>query len=243
MPQTILITGANRGIGFALTKHYLSQGENVIATCRNPDKAEALKALEKDNGNLSILPLDITDEKSIAALVAALNGKPLDVLINNAGILSGVDPKLQATESDPSQIFGSVNAQGLEVLLRVNVIAPIMVTQALLPNLKQSAVRKVIMISSGWGCITTMETETPPLGYGVSKSALNAAAKRIAIALHDDKVTVVSLTPGWVETEMGGNGADWAPDESAARMYKVIESLTFEQSGHYIKHSGEQLPW
>ena len=239
---TILITGANRGIGLALTETYLAHGDAVIATCRNPVKAAALQALLNENKNLSILPLDVTDAQSIAALVNALDGQPIDILINNAGILSGSNPRLTSMDSDPGQTLGSLDPAGWETLFRANTIAPIMVTQALLSNLKQGKTRKIAMISSSWGSITTMDEEVF-MGYGSSKAALNFATKSIALALQKDSFVVVSLSPGWVRTDMGSQEADLTPQESAARLMRVIDALTPEQTGHFIRHTGELIPW
>jgi len=242
MPQTILITGANRGIGLALTQRYLGQGERVIATCRNPNKAEALKALEKDNGNLSILPLEVTDETSIAALACTLNGNTIDVLINNAGILSGVDPYHSSSDQDPSQALDSFDPDGFEKILKINTIAPIMVIKALLPNLRSSKTRKVAMISSGWGSITNLPDDSY-MAYGSSKAALNFITKSIALTLQSEQFVVVSLNPGWVRTDMGSQDADLAPEESARRLVKIIDALTPRQTGQFLRHTGELIAW
>lgn len=244
MPQTILITGANRGIGLALTKRYLSNDEHVIATCRDPDGAEALKAIEKENRNLSILPLDVTDESSIAALAAALDNKPLDVLINNAGILTGANQPFSAitVEQDPGQTFGTIDAEAWLKVIETNTIAPVMVIQALFGNLKKSNNPRIAMISSGWGSIAGMDRNVP-FAYGSSKAALNAATKILSSTLQKDQIVVVTLNPGWVRTDMGSQEADLAPEESARRLVHIIDNLTIQQTGQFLRHTGENIAW
>ncbi|MDD3182079.1 MAG: SDR family oxidoreductase [Alphaproteobacteria bacterium] len=242
MTQTILITGANRGIGLALTKQFLSNGETVIATCRVPDRAETLQTLTKETANLTILSLDVADENSIAALSSTLNDQPLDVLINNAGILSGTNPHASVLDKAPDQTLGSINSEGWVKVLRTNSIAPVMVTQALLPNLRRGQTRKIVMISSRWGAITHMDS-TIPLAYGTSKAALNAATKIISSTLQNEQFVVVTLNPGAVRTDMGSQEADLAPEESARRLVKIINALTPEQTGQFLRHTGENIAW
>lgn len=242
MPQTILITGANRGIGLALARHYLANGDEVIATCRNPAKASELQKSAKQHASLTILPLDVQDHASIAALTQALKGRPIDVLINNAGILSGSNPSMSAIDSDKGQTFGSLDVPSWLKVFEVNTIAPIMVTQALMPNLLAAQTRKVAMMSSGWGSITRMNSDIP-FAYGTSKAALNAATKILSSALQKDEFVVVSLNPGAVKTDMGSQQADWSPEECATRLVPIIDALKPEQTGQFIRHTGEIVAW
>lgn len=239
---TILITGANRGIGLALTEAYLAKGDGVIATCRNPAQADDLHALAGENKNLRILPLDVTDAQSIAALVETLGLQPIDILINNAGVLSGSTHHFNSLDIDPAQTLGTIDAEEWDTILRINTIAPIMVTQALLPNLKQGKTRKIAMISSGSGSITKA-IEHDYMAYGSSKAALNYAMKSVSFALQNEAFVVVSLNPGWVKTDMGSQEADLTPSESAARLVRVIDALTPDQTGQFIRHTGELIPW
>lgn len=236
MSQTLLITGANRGIGLALTRRYLENGDRVIATCRTPDKAEALQRIAKDNANLSVLPLDVTDAASIKALVTALGDTALDILINNAGIFSSI-----GGEND-TQTLETQQALDMQHVLEINAIAPVMVTQALLPLLRRGTVRKIAMISSRTGSIAEMSA-TSPLAYAASKAALNAATKIISSTLQNEQFVVVTLNPGWVRTDMGGPQANLAPEESAARLGHIIDALTPDQNGHFISHTGENIAW
>lgn len=117
-----------------------------------------------------------------------------------------------------------------------------MVTQALLPNLRLGTVRKIAMISSGWGSITQMD-EHVYMSYGTSKVALNYAMKSLSLALQNERFVVVSLNPGWVRTDMGSQDADLEPRESATRLIKIIEALTPEQTGQFLRHTGETIAW
>ncbi|MDD2324889.1 MAG: SDR family oxidoreductase [Alphaproteobacteria bacterium] len=240
--QTILITGASRGVGLALTQAFAAKGYAVIATCRNPDTATQLKKLAHENTAVSILPLDVADAASLQSLTASLGDQPIDILINNAGISSGANPHVTALDNDASQNIGTLDPAAWEKLFRVNTIAPLMVTQALLPNLKKAETRKIAMISSGWGSIANMD-EGVFMAYGSSKAALNYATKSIALSLQTERFVVVTLNPGWVQTDMGSPKADLTPNESAARLLRVITMLTPEQTGLFIRHTGEILPW
>ena len=242
--EVVLITGANRGIGLALVKQFLDMDYKVIATCREPDKADHLQALSANIPNLSILPLKVDDKASIRALTSSLEGQSIDILVNNAGVLSGFNPKMNAmtVENDPSQTLGSIDPEAWEHVLRINTIAPIMVMQALLPQLRNSKTRKIAMISSSWGSITKM-AEGVPLAYGSSKAALNAATKILASTLQNERFVVVTLNPGWVRTDMGSQEASLEPQESARNLAKIIETLKPEQTGQFISHTGEIIPW
>lgn len=241
MPS-ILITGATRGIGLELCRHYAAAGWRVIATCRDPDKAAALRDLAHSCDAIRIERLDVTDATSIAALAERLKDETLDVLINNAGILSGSSSDtFWADTDDKSQEFGTIDANGWDKVLRANTIAPIMVTQALLPQIKRGAGRKIIMVSS---CVGSIAQPFPNyIAYATSKAALNMAMRNVAMALQNDNITVVSLHPGWVKTDMGGPNADITVEESVAGMRKVIYGLTLQQSGGFIAYDGNALPW
>ena len=242
MTQTVLITGANRGIGFALTKGYLEKGCAVIATCRDCERAASLHKLAQTHKTLSILPLDVSDDESIEELVIALQGRPIDVLINNAGILSGTDPNASSLDAGIDQTFGHIDVNGWLRVLHINAIAPIMVTQELMPNLLETQTRKVAMISSKWGSITHMNNEIP-FAYGTSKAALNAATKILSSTLQKDGFVVVSLNPGSVRTDMGSQEANLEPEESAARLIRIIDALEPKQTGQFIRHTGEIVEW
>jgi len=241
MPS-ILITGAARGIGLELCRQYAAAGWRVIATCRDPDKAAALRDLAHSCDAVKIERLDVTDAASIAALAERLKDETLDVLINNAGVLSG-DSRYVWHENDAmlNQKFGTIDPEDWDKVLRTNTIAPVMVTQALLPQVKRGAGRKVIMISSRFGSIA--HPFPGYIAYATSKAALNMAMRNAAEVVRGDTITVVSLHPGWVKTDMGGPNADITVEESVAGMRKVIDGLTLQQSGGFIAYDGNALPW
>jgi len=239
---TVLVTGANRGLGFEFVQQYAADGWNVIATCRDPAKADKLKALAKKHAAIRIEEIDVTDTKSITVLATKLNGVLIDLLINNAGIFSGNKPvAFNPDDRDKSQDFGTIDPDAWAKVLYTNTIAPVLVTQALLPNVQQSKEPKIIMISSSMGSIA--EADQGFIAYRTSKSALNSAMRNISHALKAKKITVVSLHPGWTQTDMGGSWADIKPDVSISGMRKVIAGLTIKNTGQFLRYSGEIVPW
>ena len=203
MPS-VLISGANRGLGLEFVKQYAADRWDVIACCRMPDKATELRALAQSNPAIRIEPLDVGDEKSIFALAAKLESTPKDVLINNAGI---------SERGDIRRNLGSMNAETWNEVFRINTIAPIMVTQSLLPNLKRGHQKKVIMISSKRGSIEAAENDGT-MAYRTSKTALNMAMRSAAFTMQSESFVIVSFHPGWVQTDMGGKGATLTPQQS-----------------------------
>ncbi len=238
---TVLITGASRGLGLAFAHAYAKDGWHVIATCRAPDKARELNALAQNSNNIRIEALDVGNDESIAALARKLNDTAIDILINNAGILSGVAKTPFIGFDDNSQIFGSIDSKGWEKVLRINTIAPLMVAQAFLPHIRRGKERKIVMISSEAGSIERGHSDL--IAYRSSKAGLNSGMRNIAFTLRDEKIIVASLHPGWAQTDMGGKGAAVTVGESAAGLRKVIESLTLEQTGCFRDYTGRTLAW
>jgi len=232
----VLITGSSRGIGLAFCRMYSELGWEVIATCRNPQSADELQHL---SGNVSILPLDITSGKSIAALVDTMKGKPIDILVNNAAIHG---PR------DDSGTFGEIDLDAWLEVMKVNAMAPIKVTEALLPNVLQSVQKKLVFISSMAGSISLRGSQPHhktggPYIYRTSKAALNAAVKAVGFDLHAQGVSVVALHPGWVKTETGGWDAPGSPEESVEAMVKLIEGSTPEGNGLFVNVDGSVIGW
>lgn len=238
---TVLVTGANRGIGLEFARQYAQDSWKVIATCRNPGKTEGLAELARSQPDVRIEQLDVNDRDSLSALSARLAEETIDVLINNAGILSGSNKPCTAEVNDPSQNFGAIDPDAWMRILQTNVVAPAMVMQALFPQLMRGATRKVAMISSGWGSLE--QTGPEFMGYRSSKAGLNASMRSIAETLRGSGVILVSLSPGWVRTDMGGSGSSLLPEASVAGMRKVIAGLTLKQSGGFIRYNGEATPW
>ena len=206
-------------------------GWNVIATCRTPAKADALTKLAQQHQSIRIEALDVLDSASIAGLTQRLQGTALDLLINNAGIYGDKD----------QQSFGQLDAKAWDEVLRTNTIAPIMLSQALLPLVLKGHDKKIVVITSLMGSIK--EGGAGAILYRSSKAGLNAAMHSIALSLKEQGVKLVGLHPGWVKTDMGGQGASIEPQTSIAGMRKVIAGLTDQQSGGFIGYDGRDIPW
>ncbi len=222
---TVLITGANRGLGLEFARQYAAAGWTVIATARKPTAAADLKALD-----LQVMQLDVADPESVAALARDLGGQPIDLLINNAGIFPRVNT-LDETDFDD-----------VARTLEVNVIGPMRVILALLPNLEKGKEKQIVSITSGLGSIANNDSGRY-YGYRESKAALNMFTRSLAVELADDGFTCIVMSPGWVRTDMGGPNAKLTPEESITGMRSVIEGLTPANTGSYWNYDGEQLPW
>ena len=224
--RTVLITGANRGLGLEFARQYSAAGWRVIGTARTPEKAADLKAL-----HVRVLQLDVSDAESVAALAKAVEGEPVDLLINNAGMANrdGMD-------------FETMNFDGVARVLTVNTIGPMRVTRALLPNLRAGDGKQIVHISSGLGSIEE-NTDGGFYGYRESKAALNMFNRSLAWKYKDEGFTCVVMSPGWVRTDMGGPEANLSPEESITGMRKVIGGLTIEDTGTFQSWDGENRKW
>ena len=226
-----LITGANRGLGLEFTRQLLARGDSVIACCREPDSAKALQELAGSAGDrLTVRELDVTDADAIAELPNDLPA--IDVLINNAGIAAA------------EEAFGEFDAGTMTRVLFVNAVAPMLVTQALVPLLEHAGQNpKVVCITSALGSITRAEGLIYGLSYGMSKAALNMGVKKLSAELKGRGIALVTMHPGWVQTDMGGSGAPLRSPESIRGMLQVIDKLTTADNGRYLTYAGEELPW
>jgi NAD(P)-dependent dehydrogenase (short-subunit alcohol dehydrogenase family) len=224
---TVLITGANRGIGLEFARQYAADGWRVHAACRDPGKAAELKAVK---GDVRPHALDVTDEAQIGALAKALAGEPIDILINNAGVRGLGDS------------FGSTEVAGWLETLRVNAVAPIRVSEGLISNLERGQRKLIVNITSRLGSIAE-NSSGGSYAYRSSKAALNMAAKSMSVDLKGRGITVVVFHPGWVQTDMGGSGAPVTPPESVAGMRAKIAKLTAADSGHFFNYTGQPIPW
>lgn len=222
---TVLITGASRGLGLEFARQYAADGWRVHACCREPGGA-----VTEISGDVVCHALDVTDTAAIAALGAALKGEALDLLVNNAGIMGR------------GQKLGRIDADGWGTVLRVNAIAPIMLSEALLPNLRKATGARIAMLTSRMGSIAD-NTSGGMYAYRSSKAALNAAARSLALDLAGDGIGVVLLHPGWVRTDMGGpNGQIDAP-EAVTGLRRIIANLKMADSGAFYAYDGRQIPW
>ena len=224
---TVLITGANRGIGLELTRQYAAAGWDVIACCRKPKEATALL---KVKGKIELKTLDVTKPASIKKLAADLKGRAIDVLLNNAGILGH------------RVGFGKADAKEFLSIIQVNALGPLLMTEAFWGHVKRSKEKKIVAITSGMGSIAS-GANGGSYAYRSSKAALNMVMANAALDLKEKGLSLAVISPGWVQTDMGGKGAPLKVGDSAAGIIKVIDGLTLESSGSFFNYNGDKLPW
>ncbi|MES2661829.1 MAG: SDR family oxidoreductase [Pseudomonadota bacterium] len=217
----VLITGANRGIGLALTKQFADRGYKVIAVCRQ--SSAELKKLPVE----VIDNIDVTQSDSIRLVLEILSGRSIEILINNAGILRA------------DQLF-TLDDEDITNQFLVNALAPLRVTQALVHLLSENS--KVIMITSRMGSMAD-NTSGSYYGYRMSKAALNAVAVSLANDLKDKKVAVAAIHPGFVQTDMVDHAGDISADTAAERIVARIDALDLKNTGTFFHSNGEILPW
>ena len=235
---TVLITGASRGIGFEFAKRYAEAGWTVIATARDPSKAEPLKALTKAHKNIRIEALDVTDVKAVDALAEKLKGTAIDVLINNAGISGG----------SQNQKVGAIKYEVFDDVMRTNVLGPIKMTEAFAPHVAASTQKKIISISSTEGSLTGISArpDVNSIFYRASKSALNMSMINMAKALKDKGIIVVMLSPGLVQTDFVGDlrlPIMISAEQSVAMTMPIIARVTMDDTGKYFRHTGDLAAW
>lgn len=226
--SSILITGASRGIGFALAKELIARGHQVFGSVRTSEDAQQLAS----NIGTGFTPLvfDVTDDSAVAKAAAELD-VPLDVLVNNAGVMG--DRSANTIDFADFDIFAEV--------LAINTIAPLRVTQAFLPQLRRSNAPRILTISSQMGMLSYQQSNC--IAYRASKSAVNKVMQGIATDLKDEKIAVQMLHPGWVRTDMGGDHADISVEESASGIADRVEKLTIAQTGTFVAYDGSAMPW
>ncbi len=231
--RKVLITGANRGIGLALTHQFAAQGDEVFATCRHPEEATDLKRLaHRYPDQVHVFRLDVTDEESIdkAFQVIARMTAHLDWLINNAGVL---------VEEHSLQ---DVDFAAWERVFQVNTFGPFRVVRRFLPLLRGSKQPLICQITSIMGSIGLTEG-TGYYSYRGSKAALNMMSKVLAAELRPLGIPVVMVHPGWVRTRMGGPQAPVLPETSARNIIKVLRGVTLQDTGTFYGPDGKTLPW
>ena len=231
MSDTILITGANRGIGLELVKIFSDHNWQVLACCRHPEQAEELKKLEGSNRAISTFALDVTDNEAINRLAKGLHKQPIDILLNNAGIYG---PENQA--------FGNIGVDVWLEVMRTNVTAPLKMAEAFVDSVAASRLKIIGMMGSMMGSLED-NTSGDHYIYRTSKAAVHMVTKSISIDLRDRGIISVVVHPGWVQTEMGGPQAPTSAAESAAGLYHVLTGLTAENNGQFLTFEGKELPW
>ena len=233
--KSILATGASRGIGLEWTRQCLERGHRLIATCRDPEGATELARLQADHHDrLEVLPLDVEDEASVNALFSQLDGRneAIDLLFNNAGIMDWDD-------------FQTVSAAATEKVYKVNLVGALIVLRSALPCLRRGEFPMVVNVSSRLGSIALRGGTQlgGAIAYQCSKAALNMLTKQASIDLAADGITVVSQSPGWVRTDMGGANAKYSVEASVTNMLGHLENLGPEANGQFLGEEGEQIPW
>ena len=222
---TVLISGANRGIGLELAKQYAADGAQVIAGVRDPSAADALAAIQ----GVEVHALDVSRDAGVQAFRQAVGDRPVDILIANAGVF-GAHQAVGAFDFDDWLRTCSVNSLG-----------PVRLVQAFLPNLKAGADKTAVAITSTLG--STSAHAGDMFGYRASKAALNNAWAGLAAALKGDGLSFLLLHPGWVKTDMGGAGAQITPGESAEGLRARIAEAGLARSGKLFAYDGKPLPW
>ena len=228
-----VVTGANRGIGLELVRQLARRGDEVEACARNPAEAQALKALA--GAKVRLHRLDVADDKSVSALAQALAGAPIDIVFNVAGVYGG-----------PGQ---SVRQMAEDLLLadvahtyQVNAIGALRVAVALLPNVRQGAIKKLVHVTSGMGSIDD-NTSGGYYAYRMSKAALNMMSRSLAVDLKREGIASYVINPGWVQTDMGGSSAPTRVEDSVEAILREVDRATLADSGEFLDYKGGRLTW
>ena len=222
---TIMITGANRGLGLEFARQFYNEEYRVIATCRNPKDANKLNAI----GDIDVHSLDVTEDKSVAILADKLRGENIDILINNAGVIGQRDG------------FGKLDYDIWAETMDTNVFGPMRVAEAFINNVMNSEKKQMIFITSRMGSIT--EAVPNAYVYRSSKAALNMAVKCLSAELEEKGLIAVLFHPGHVQTDMGGQAAPVTPQKSIEGMKNQIVALTRDDNGRFLSYDGHQIPW
>jgi NAD(P)-dependent dehydrogenase (short-subunit alcohol dehydrogenase family) len=225
---TVLVTGASRGIGLEFVRQWLERGSQVIAAARNPGSSSALSALlDRHPDHLRVMQADVADERSVELMASALGNTEIDILINNAGVLT--------VETLDNMDFSALLEQ-----FKINALGAVRVTHALLNNLREGA--RIINMTSRMGSLDD-NTSGGYYGYRMSKAALNMATRSLAVDLKSRGIAVIAMHPGMVQTDMTRGFGMLTPEASVVGINQVIDKLTLEQSGLFLHYQGTPLPW
>ena len=231
--KTLLITGANRGIGQEFCKQYAAAGWRVLACCRDPGKADALNKLAARYPDLIELHgLDVTDHAQIEQLARTLSDETIDLLINNAGIYPAADKRG----------FGHTDYAEWMAAFNINTMAPLKMVEAFVEQIARSKLKLIVTLTSQMGSIDDNGSGGSYL-YRSSKAAANMVVKSLAVDLKEKGITSVAFNPGWVKTDMGGPNAMIPVEQSVTDMRKVIAGLTPADTGKFIGNDGRVIPW
>lgn len=238
--STVLVTGANRGIGLEFVSQYAGDGWTVIACCRDPEGegAAELRAITAEaDGRVSIEPMDMLDHGSIEAIAKKYTGTPIDVLLNNAGIIGPVPIQ----DHLGAQHFGTIDYEVWDKVIRTNTFAPIKMAEEFLDNLLAGTEKKIITLSSTVGSF--QEDRTPAFCYCTSKTAVTKAVQLMSEELKDKNVVAMAFCPGHVKTRMGIGGATIEIPDSVAGMRSMIANFSMADTGSYRRFNGDTIAW
>jgi NAD(P)-dependent dehydrogenase (short-subunit alcohol dehydrogenase family) len=231
--STVVVTGANRGLGLELARVYAGRGDRVIAGCRNPSAADELTAITDQ-----VHAVDIGDEQSIASFVEAIGDQPVDIVLNNAGIdarnLGATESERDVLTQTPTQLMGQV---------AVNAVGPWLLSRDLLPQLRRSANPRIVNITSQIGSMEVGQRIGRDVGYAVSKAALNMITVKLAVRLRDEGIIAIVVHPGHLRTDMGGAAAAMEPADAAHQIVTLVDGLTIADTGTFRRWDGSVHPW
>tara|TARA_Y100000590_G_scaffold145991_1_gene167845 strand:- start:2026 stop:2718 length:693 start_codon:yes stop_codon:yes gene_type:complete len=228
---TILVTGANRGLGIEFVEQYLNEGNEVIATYRSENSSIDLFEMGNERSNLKLLQLDVSSNKSLDSFAENLGNSPIDIFINNAGVYG---PR--------NSSFGNVDEENWIPAIKINAIAPVLLTQLIIKNIRAGTDKKLIYITSKMGSIDDNKGGGAYV-YRGSKTALNAVVKSLSVDLKNENIAVALIHPGWVKTDMGGPNALIDKDTSVRGMTEVISNLDISSTGNFFNYDGTIIPW
>jgi NAD(P)-dependent dehydrogenase (short-subunit alcohol dehydrogenase family) len=228
---SVLITGANRGLGFEFASQYEADGWRVFAACRDPAAASELQRLAQNKNMLSIVALDVTDGESVRIAARQHKDVAIDVLINSAGIAGA-----------SGQTTGNVDYKSWAHVLEVNTMGPLRVLECFIEHIARSERRLVVTITSGMGSLADNKSGGS-IAYRSSKAAVNMMMRSAAIDLAPRRINCVLVNPGWVRTDMGGPKAPLSPRESVTAMRRIIETFGPKHSGKFYNYDGREYPW
>jgi NAD(P)-dependent dehydrogenase (short-subunit alcohol dehydrogenase family) len=234
---TLLVTGANRGLGLEFVKQYAREGWYVHATMREAGNAAELLKLAEQSTNIKVHKLNVTDDESVQDLADTLDGEPIDVLIQNSGLYPREGQKV-----------GQIDYDGWREALETNLFGTMRLAEALLENVASSERKQIVAISSSMASLRAVQggavaQSGTAYQYRTSKTALNMAMSILAKELAPRGISVVMIDPGWVKTDMGGPHAQLTPAESIAGIRKVLAGNAMEISGKFLGHDGGLRPW